>query len=145
MKRILPFFLLFSFALLSRAQTYPQVDAPVSMNMSLPAELSGKGALNAKITLHYRAGGKHQLRNNEFTFELLDEKGDQIKQGLLFSVPSPELEIEGTDPIYSPKIEFNTTANHAPLAKGRHYRLLLVVTGYGIVPMANVRSFTITE
>jgi hypothetical protein len=95
--------------------------------------------------LHYRAGGKHQLRNNEFTFELLDEKGDQIKQGLLFSHQSPELEIEGTDPVYSPKIEFNTTANHAPLAKGGHYKLLLVVTGYGIVPMANVRSFTITE
>jgi hypothetical protein len=147
MKNSLPLLLLLSIIVLSHAQTYPQVDGPVSMNVSLPAEMSGHGKIEVKITLHYRTGGTHHFRDSVFSFILLDEKGDQIRSqmSVLRSQLSSEVELEGTDPEYAPRIEFKTMADQRPLTKGARYQLVVFCQGPGIIPMANVKSFRVTE
>ena len=134
--------MLLSLVLFSRAQNYPQVDGPTSMSMSLPAEMSGRGRIDLKITLHYPKGGTHHLSDYAFSFVVLDEKGDQVKYFVLRSNQAEELELEGTDPVCSPRIEFN---NQTPLTKGGRYQLLVFAQGPGILPMGNVKPFKLSN
>ena len=78
---------------------------------------------------------------------LVDEKGDQIRSqmSVLTSQLSTEVALEGTDPVYAPRIEFNTMSDQRPLTKGARYQLVVFCQGPGIVPMANVKSFRVTE
>ena len=55
-----------------------------------------------------------------------------------------EVVLEGTDPEYAPRIEFNTMSGQRPFTKGARYQLL-VVYQRGVFPLANVKSFKIAE
>ena len=105
------------------------------------------GKIDIKITLHYRTGGTHRLRDSAVQFMLLDEKGDQVRSPMpvIRSQISTELELNGTDPEYAPELVLNTQPSRAPLIIGARYQLVVVAQGPGIVPMANVKSFKLVE
>ena len=146
MKRFLVLLGLLSFVALLRAQVGsapdPTVGRPVGMSVSLPAELPGKGDVYFKITLHYAEGGKHQITNYDFKYYLLDENGDQVKQGILFSNMRQEVELEGTDPVYTAHIGIDTQ-NKPPLTTGARYQLVVILGG--VRSQANVKTFKVIE
>lgn len=146
MKRILPLVLLLSAAVLSRGQVDPPTGQPYRISVSVPAEMPGQGDItNINVTLHYRQGGTHYLRESAFSFVLLDANGDQIRQGLLPSQIDRGLTLEGTDPVYSPYLGIDTQ-NKLPLTKGARYQLVVIFnTDIRSPRMINVKSFKIAE